>query len=87
MALLHELAHIRRHDNLITLLQRLAESLLFFHPVTWWLSAWVSLEASSAATGSWSSTPDGRKPTPGCSRPWPARARADPWRWRWPSAR
>ena len=44
MALLHELAHIRRHDNLITLLQRLAESLLFFHPVTWWLSAWVSLE-------------------------------------------
>ena len=44
MALLHELAHIRRHDNLVTLLQRLAESLLFFHPVTWWLSAWVSLE-------------------------------------------
>jgi beta-lactamase regulating signal transducer with metallopeptidase domain len=44
MALLHELAHIRRHDNLITLLQRLAESLLFFHPVTWWLSGWVSLE-------------------------------------------
>jgi len=44
MALLHELAHIRRHDNLITLLQRLAESLLFFHPATWWLSAWVSLE-------------------------------------------
>jgi beta-lactamase regulating signal transducer with metallopeptidase domain len=44
MALLHELAHIRRHDNLVTLLQRLAESLLFFHPLTWWLSAWVSLE-------------------------------------------
>ncbi len=44
MALLHELAHIRRLDNLVTLLQRLAESLLFFHPVTWWLSAWVSLE-------------------------------------------
>src|SRR6185312_13207502 len=44
MALLHELAHIRRHDNLITLLQRLAESLLFFHPETWWLSGWVRLE-------------------------------------------
>jgi beta-lactamase regulating signal transducer with metallopeptidase domain len=44
MALLHELAHIRRHDNLVTLLQRLAESLLFFHPLTWWLSAWVNLE-------------------------------------------
>ncbi len=44
MVLLHELAHIRRRDNLVTLLQRLAESLLFFHPVAWWLSAWVSLE-------------------------------------------
>lgn len=44
MALLHELTHIRRRDNLVTLLQRLAESLLFFHPVTWWLSSWVSLE-------------------------------------------
>ena len=44
MGLLHELAHIRRHDNLLALFQRLVESLLFFHPVTWWLSAWVSLE-------------------------------------------
>ena len=44
MALLHELAHIRRHDNLVMLLQRLAESLLFFHPLSWWLSAWVNLE-------------------------------------------
>ncbi|WP_406694243.1 M56 family metallopeptidase [Singulisphaera sp. Ch08] len=44
MALLHELAHIRRRDNLVTFVQRLAESLLFFHPVTWWLSAWISLE-------------------------------------------
>jgi beta-lactamase regulating signal transducer with metallopeptidase domain len=44
MALLHELAHIRRHDNVVILLQRLAESLLFFHPAVWWLSAWISLE-------------------------------------------
>ena len=44
MALLHELAHIRRHDNVVIILQRLAEALLFFHPVAWWLSAWVSLE-------------------------------------------
>lgn len=44
MALLHELAHIRRRDNLVTFVQRLAESLLFFHPVIWWLSAWISLE-------------------------------------------
>jgi len=44
MALLHELAHLRRWDNLVNLLQRGVESLLFFHPVAWWLSAWVRLE-------------------------------------------
>jgi|GEM_PF-2702463 len=44
MALLHELAHLRRRDNLVNLLRRLVESLLFFHPVTWWLSAWIRLE-------------------------------------------
>ncbi len=44
MALLHELAHLRRRDNLVNLMQRFVESLLFFHPVTWWLSAWVRLE-------------------------------------------
>jgi len=36
--LAHELAHIRRHDYLVNLLQNLAEALLFYHPVTWWLS-------------------------------------------------
>ena len=44
MVLLHELAHVRRHDNLVNLLQRLVEALLFFHPVVWWVSAWVRLE-------------------------------------------
>ena len=47
MALLHELAHLRRWDNLANLLQRGVESLLFFHPVAWWLSAWVRLERES----------------------------------------
>ncbi|WP_206860682.1 M56 family metallopeptidase [Lysobacter changpingensis] len=36
--LAHELAHIRRHDYLVNLLQNLVEALLFYHPVTWWLS-------------------------------------------------
>ncbi|MDG3004789.1 M56 family metallopeptidase [Paludisphaera mucosa] len=44
MALLHELAHLRRRDNLTSLFQKLVEALLFFHPTTWWLSAWVRLE-------------------------------------------
>lgn len=37
--LAHELAHLRRRDPLVNLLQGLAEALLFFHPCAWWLSA------------------------------------------------
>lgn len=42
--LAHELAHIRRHDYLINLLQVLAETLLFYHPAVWWVSRQVRLE-------------------------------------------
>lgn len=42
--LAHELAHIRRHDYLINLLQVLAETLLFYHPAVWWISRRVRLE-------------------------------------------
>jgi beta-lactamase regulating signal transducer with metallopeptidase domain/protocatechuate 3,4-dioxygenase beta subunit len=34
----HELAHIRRHDFLVNILQRCVESILFYHPAVWWLS-------------------------------------------------
>ena len=36
--LLHELAHIRRHDYLVNLIQRLVEGLFFYHPAVWWIS-------------------------------------------------
>lgn len=36
--LAHELAHIRRHDYLINLLQSLAERLMFFQPAFRWMS-------------------------------------------------
>ncbi|WP_118972689.1 M56 family metallopeptidase [Taibaiella koreensis] len=42
--LLHELAHIRRHDYLWNILQMVMETLLFFNPVTWWLSAVIREE-------------------------------------------
>ena len=42
--LAHELAHIRRHDYLLNLLQNLVETLLFYHPATWWLSQRVRVE-------------------------------------------
>lgn len=36
--LAHELAHVRRHDYILNLLQSVIEGLLFHHPVVWWLS-------------------------------------------------
>ena len=42
--LAHELAHIRRHDFLVNLLQTLAETLLFYHPAVWWMSARIRAE-------------------------------------------
>ncbi len=42
--LVHELAHIRRHDYFVNLLQSAVEILLFFHPAVWWLSAQVRAE-------------------------------------------
>lgn len=44
MVLLHELAHVRRHDNLVNLLQRLIEAALFFQPTIWIVSNWVRRE-------------------------------------------
>jgi beta-lactamase regulating signal transducer with metallopeptidase domain len=37
--LAHELAHIRRHDYLINVLQMAIETALFYHPAVWWISA------------------------------------------------
>jgi beta-lactamase regulating signal transducer with metallopeptidase domain len=42
--LAHELAHVRRHDYLINLLQTAVETLLFYHPAVWWVSAQVRRE-------------------------------------------
>ncbi len=42
--LTHELAHIRRWDHVANLLQRIVESLLFFHPAVWYVSRCVSRE-------------------------------------------
>jgi uncharacterized protein (TIGR03435 family) len=39
--LLHELAHIRRHDYLVNVLQSVAEALLFYHPAVWWVSGHI----------------------------------------------
>lgn len=36
--LVHELAHIRRHDYLLNMIQQVLEILFFYHPAYWWLS-------------------------------------------------
>jgi beta-lactamase regulating signal transducer with metallopeptidase domain len=46
--LLHELAHIRRHDYLINLLQSIIETLLFYHPAVWWVSGQIRAEREYA---------------------------------------
>ena len=42
--LLHELAHIRRHDYLVNVLQSILEALLFYHPAVWWISGHIRAE-------------------------------------------
>ena len=42
--LAHELAHIRRRDYLVNVVQKVVEALLFFHPATWWLSRRIRVE-------------------------------------------
>ncbi len=42
--LAHELAHVRRHDYLVNLLQSLVETLFFYHPAVWYVSARIRAE-------------------------------------------
>jgi uncharacterized protein (TIGR03435 family) len=42
--LLHELAHIRRHDYLVNVVQSVVEALLFYHPAVWWISGHIRAE-------------------------------------------
>jgi beta-lactamase regulating signal transducer with metallopeptidase domain len=47
--LAHELAHVRRRDYLVNLLQGVVETLLFYHPVVWWLSRQARVEREQIA--------------------------------------
>lgn len=42
--LAHELAHIRRRDYLVNLIQVAAETLFFYHPAVWWVSRQIRAE-------------------------------------------
>ena len=42
--LAHELAHIRRHDYLVNILQTVVDILGFYHPAVWWVSHKIRAE-------------------------------------------
>lgn len=45
----HELIHIRRYDPLVNIFQSVIETMLFYHPGVWWISACVRREREFAA--------------------------------------
>jgi len=45
--LIHELAHVRRWDGLARRIQAAAETVLFFHPAVWWVSARMTQESET----------------------------------------
>ncbi len=40
----HELAHLRRYDHIVNVVQGVVEALLFFHPAVWYLSRKIRIE-------------------------------------------
>jgi beta-lactamase regulating signal transducer with metallopeptidase domain len=46
--LLHEIAHVRRRDNVTGLIHRAVEVLFWFHPLIWWLGARLNDERERA---------------------------------------
>jgi TonB family protein len=40
----HELAHVHRHDYLVSVIQSVIETLLFYHPAVWWVSKEIRRE-------------------------------------------
>jgi uncharacterized protein (TIGR03435 family) len=46
--LAHELAHVRRRDNLTAAMHMLVEAIFWFHPLVWWLGARLADERERA---------------------------------------
>ncbi|CAN5159474.1 hypothetical protein BH23VER1_BH23VER1_03320 [soil metagenome] len=42
--LAHELAHVRRHDFLVNVVQNVVETIFFYHPAVWWVSSQLRME-------------------------------------------
>lgn len=46
--LLHEIAHLKRHDDWAKLLQKMIRALFFFHPAVWWMDRQLDAEREIA---------------------------------------
>ena len=44
LILMHEMAHIRRCDYLVNMLQTFVESVMFYNPAVWWISSVIRTE-------------------------------------------
>lgn len=44
----HELAHVRRYDFAVNFVQTVVETLFFYHPAVWWVSAQIRTERENA---------------------------------------
>lgn len=52
LILVHELAHVRRHDYLVNLAQTVVEALFFYHPAMWWVSSRIRCERENCCDDS-----------------------------------
>jgi beta-lactamase regulating signal transducer with metallopeptidase domain len=48
VVVLHELAHLRRCDDLTNLAQKFLKAVFFFHPAVWWIESRLALEREIA---------------------------------------
>jgi beta-lactamase regulating signal transducer with metallopeptidase domain len=64
--IIHELAHLRRHDDWTNLLQKAIRAVLFFHPAVWWIDARLSLEREMACDDAVLATTGNARAYAGC---------------------
>jgi GWxTD domain-containing protein len=48
LILMHEMAHIRRCDYLVNMLQTFVESVMFYNPAVWWISSVIRTERENS---------------------------------------
>ncbi len=50
--IIHELAHIKRYDFILNLIQTLIETIFFYHPVVWWITSTINSERENCCDDS-----------------------------------